>query len=70
MDKAVARMDVNHKRDNEKADILCLRALVEWAREDHDAAIRDWIEAARLDPKNEESRARLRKAGAEPPPGG
>ena len=68
MDKAVSRMDAGHKRDNEKADILCLRAMVEWARDDRDAAIRDWVEAARLDPKNQESRARLQRAGVEPPP--
>ena len=68
MDKAVSRMDAGHKRDNEKADILCLRAMIEWARDDRDAAIRDWVEAARLDPKNQESRARLQRAGVEPPP--
>jgi hypothetical protein len=68
LDKAVSRMDAAHKRDNEKAAILCFRALVEWVREDRDAAIRDWEEAARLDPKNEESRTWLRKAGVEPPP--
>ncbi|HEU4940501.1 MAG TPA: hypothetical protein VFT97_02690, partial [Candidatus Eisenbacteria bacterium] len=65
---AVSRMDAGHKRDNEKADILCLRAMIEWARDDRDAAIRDWVEAARLDPKNQESRARLQRAGVEPPP--
>jgi protein O-mannosyl-transferase len=68
MDKAVLRMDAAHKRDNERADILCLRAMIEWARDDREAAIRDWVEAARLDPKNQESRARLRRAGVEPPP--
>ena len=68
MDKAVSRMDAGHKRDNEKADILCLRAMIEWARDDRDAAIRDWVEAARLDPKNQESRDRLQRAGVEPPP--
>jgi tetratricopeptide (TPR) repeat protein len=68
MDKAVSRMDAAHKRDNERADILCLRAMIEWARDDRDAAIRDWVEAARLDPKNQESRIRLQRAGVEPPP--
>ena len=66
MDQAVLHW--KGKRDNEKADILCLRALVEIAREDKDAAIRDWQEAARLDPKNTDSRNHLRRAGIEPPP--
>jgi tetratricopeptide (TPR) repeat protein len=55
------------KRDNEKAGLLCFRALVELARDDKDAAIRDWQEAARLDPKNDESREHLRRAGVAPP---
>jgi len=66
MDKAVASW--RGKRDNEKADILCVRAMVEVAREDKDAAIRDWLEAARLDSKNDESRNHLRRVGVEPPP--
>ena len=66
MDKAVLHWA--GKRDNEKADILCYRAKVELAREDKDAAIRDWLGAARLDPKNDESRIHLRRLGVEPPP--
>ena len=54
------------KRDNEKAGLLCFRALVELARGDKDAAIRDWQAAARLDPKNDESREHLRRAGVAP----
>lgn len=66
MDRAVLHWA--GKRDNEKADILCYRAMVELAREDRDGAIRDWLEAARLDPKNDESRRHLRRLGVEPPP--
>lgn len=65
MDKAVSSW--RGKRDNEKAEILCVRALVELVRNDKEAAIRDWVEAARLDPKNQESRENLRRAGVEPP---
>ena len=56
-------------KPDEKSDLLTFRAAVEWVRGDQEGAIRDWKEAARLDPVNEEARARLRRAGVEPPPG-
>ena len=66
MDRSILVM--KNKRPNEEASLYYTRGLIEWIREDRDAAIRDWERAARLDPKDPRASARLRSAGVAPPP--
>jgi hypothetical protein len=65
MDKAVLVM--GRRRPSQQADVLYLRGQIVWIS-DRDAAIRDWEEAVRLDPKHERAKARLRAPDVPPSP--
>ena len=56
MDHAVLVM--GRRRPSQQADILYLRGQIEWPF-DRAAAIRDWEEALRIDPKHERAKASL-----------
>jgi hypothetical protein len=56
MDRAVLAM--GRRRPSQQADVLYLRGQIEWPF-DRAAAIRDWEEALRLDPKHERAKASL-----------
>ncbi len=59
---------IQRMRPEERATIYYTRGLIEWIREDRDAAVRDWEAAVRVFPRHGPARARLRSAGVEPPP--
>ena len=63
MDHAVLAMGRRPLR--QQADVLYLRGQIEWPF-DREAAINDWKEALRLDPKNERARASLSAPDAPP----
>ena len=65
MDKAVLVM--GRRRPSQQADVLYLRGQIVWIS-DRNAAIRDWEEAVRLDPKHERAKARLRAPDMPPSP--
>jgi hypothetical protein len=65
MDKAVLVM--GRRRPSQQADVLYLRGQITWVS-DRDAAIRDWEEAVRIDPKHERAKARLRAPDVPPAP--
>jgi len=56
MDRAVLAM--GRRRPSQQADVLYLRGQIEWPF-DRGAAIRDWEEALRIDPKHERAKASL-----------
>ncbi|HEX5032534.1 MAG TPA: tetratricopeptide repeat protein [Candidatus Eisenbacteria bacterium] len=63
MDRAVLAM--GRRRPSQQADVLYLRGQIEWPF-DREAAIRDWEEAVRIDPKHERARAGLSAPDAPP----
>ena len=63
MDHAVLAM--GKRRPSQQADVLYLRGQIEWPF-DREAAIRDWEEAVRIDPKHERAKASLRAPNAAP----
>jgi hypothetical protein len=65
MDHAVLAM--GGRRPSMQADVLYLRGQIEWPY-DRDAAVRDWQEAVRIDPKHERARASL--SAPDSPPSG